>query len=387
MQRLSREQTKALVLDSLGIHQPPTTIEQTLNQLNLFQVDSVNVFQRAHLMPAFSRIGSYSLKEFEKLAFGAGQTPVFREYWAHCAALIPASDWGLYDFRRSEYRALAKVREALNPQNQMAQWILGEIRDNGPMTISQFEHDSNKRQGSWWGWSEVKTILERLYFAGAVVSGGRKNFARLYALPEQVGVIETELSTDEQKRELIKRAAGVLGVATEAELADYFRFYKTEARPLIRQLLVSGELVEVGPDGWPSQGYALPARLARGPALDYSRSLRIFNPFDPLIWNRQRTSQIFGFDYQIEIYTPEVRRRYGYYTLPILYKNDLVGRIDLKHERKRHELIIQSLWAETWVNQNLFAEMRGPLLAELELVQHWIGAEKLIPRQKGNWAF
>jgi uncharacterized protein YcaQ len=178
-----------------------------------------------------------------------------------------------------------------------------------------------------------------------------------------------------------------LGVATEAELADYFRFTKTEARPFIKKLVQNGELVEVSPEGWAEKGYALPARLAVAPSLEYSRPLRIFNPFDPLTWNRQRASQIFGFDYQIEIYTPEPKRKYGYYTLPILYRDDLVGRVDLKHERKRGELIVQSLWAEPWVSKKLIAEMQPHLKAELELIKSWIAAEKLIPPQKGNWAF
>jgi uncharacterized protein YcaQ len=134
-------------------------------------------------------------------------------------------------------------------------------------------------------------------------------------------------------------------------------------------------------------GYALPARLEVAPSLDYSRPLRIFNPFDPLTWNRQRASRIFGFDYQIEIYTPEPKRKYGYYTLPILYRDDLVGRVDLKHERKRGELIVQSLWAEPWVSKKLLAEMQPHLKTELELIKNWIAAEKLIPPQKGNWAF
>lgn len=387
MQTLDKATTKALVLDSLGIHKPITRITEALDTLHLFQVDSVNVFQRAHLMPAFSRIGNYSLDEFERLAFGAGQTPELREYWAHCAALIPAKDWGLFDFRRQEYRSMERVKQTLSKSNKTANWVLGELAQNGPMTISQFEHDSNKRQGSWWGWSEVKTILERMYFAGVVVSGGRTNFSRLYALPEQVGVQELNLSIEDQKLELIRRSAKALGVATEGELADYFRFYKTEARPSIKKLVQDGELVEVSLEGWEEKGYALPARPEASPYLDYSRPLRIFNPFDPLTWNRQRASRIFGFDYQIEIYTPEPKRKYGYYTLPILYRDDLVGRVDLKHERKRGELIVQSLWVEPWVSKKLIAEMRPHLIAELNLIKSWIAAEKLIPPQKGNWAF
>ncbi len=376
---------RAIALYSLGIHRPVNTIQDALKILHLFQIDSVNVFTRAHLMPAFSRVGVYSLEEFERFAFGAGSAPELREYWAHCAALIKPQDWDLFEFRRNEYRNRDRVQEVLSPKHKLAGWVRAELKNNGPMTIAQFEHDANKRTGNWWGWSEVKTILERLHFAGEVVSAGRSNFSRLYALPEQVGLPRLGISETEQKLELIRRSAKALGIATEGELADYFRFYKTEARPYIKQLLQKGELVEVRVGGWSEVGYALPETLEIPIELDYSRPLRLFNPFDPLTWHRDRTRRIFDFDYMIEIYTPEPKRKYGYYTLPILYKDRLVGRVDLKHDRKSGELRVLSLWKELWVSKQLEKEMAPHLQAELELAMNWVGAEKLIPPSRGNW--
>jgi uncharacterized protein len=183
--KIKADRAKALALHSLGIHRPHADLDDVLGTLHLFQIDSVNVFARAHLMPAFSRLGDYSLEEFETKAFGAGSSPEYREYWAHCAALIAPDDWGLFEFRRAEYRSKEKIRQ-LGPGHQLADWIRSELQSNGPMTVSEFEHDSNKRKGSWWGWSEVKVILERLYFAGELVSAGRNNFSRLYALPDQL---------------------------------------------------------------------------------------------------------------------------------------------------------------------------------------------------------
>lgn len=382
---LDNQAAKAIVLGSLGIHRPINSIDQALDTLHLFQIDSVNVFARAHLMPAFSRVGAYDLGEFEAKAFGAGQAPNYREYWAHCAALIKPQDWDIFEFRRSEYRGRERVKEVLSPKHKLAGWIKAELNNNGPMTIAQFEHDANKRTGNWWGWSEVKTILERLHFAGEVVSAGRTNFSRLYALPEQVELPRLGISETEQKLELMRRSAKALGIATEGELADYFRFYKTEARPYIKQLLQKGELVEVKVEGWSEAGYALPATLENPMELDYSRPLRLFNPFDPLTWHRDRTRRIFDFDYMIEIYTPEPKRKYGYYTLPILYRDQLVGRADLKHDRKSGSLLVQSLWKELWVSKSLEKEMAPHLKAELERAMKWVGAEKLIPPSRGNW--
>jgi uncharacterized protein YcaQ len=382
---LSKEQARALALQSLGIHTPVATIQEALKTLHLFQIDSVNVFTRAHLMPAFSRVGAYSLDEFEAIAFGAGSTPALREYWAHCAALIAPKDWGLFDFRRNEYRQRDRVKELLSPKHQLTNWIKGELKQNGPMTIAEFEHDSNKRTGNWWGWSEVKLILERLFFAGEMVSAGRRNFSRLYALPEQVEMPTLVLTEAEQKLELLKRSALALGVATEGELADYFRFTKTEAKASFKTLLQSGELVEVSVEGSQEPNYALTSNLKGAIELDYSRPLRLFNPFDPLTWHRDRTRRLFDFDYMIEIYTPEPKRKYGYYTLPILYKDRLVGRTDLKHDRKSGELRVLSLWKEDWVNKALEKEMAPHLEAEFDLARTFIGAEKLIPPSRGNW--
>lgn len=382
---LSNQAAREIVLGSLGIHQPIDSIDKALDTLHLFQIDSVNVFARAHLMPAFSRVGNYELEEFEAKAFGAGSAPSYREYWAHCAALIKPQDWDLFEFRRNEYRSRERIKELLSPRHKLAGWIKAELANNGPMTIAQFEHDANKRTGNWWGWSEVKTILERLHFAGEVVSAGRTNFSRLYALPEQVAMPRLEISETEQKLELMRRSAKALGLATEGEIADYFRFYKTEARPYIKQLVESGELVEAKVEGWAETVYALPETLENPRELDYARPLRLFNPFDPLTWHRDRTRRIFDFDYMIEIYTPEPKRKYGYYTLPILYKDRLVGRVDLKHDRKSGELRVLSLWKELWVSKQLEKEMAPHLQAELELAMNWVGAEKLIPPLRGNW--
>lgn len=362
------------------------SIQDALKTLHLFQIDSVNVFTRAHLMPAFSRVGAYSLDEFERLAFGAGSMPEFREYWAHCAALIAPEDWGLFEFRRNEYRQREKVKALLSPKHQLTNWIRGELRQNGPMTIAQFEHDSNKRTGNWWGWSEVKLILERLFFAGEMVSAGRKNFSRLYALPEQVDMPHLGIGEAGQKLELLRRSAQALGIATEGELADYFRFTKTEAKASFKSLLQSGELVEVAVEGWHEPNYVLAKTLETRVSLDYSRPLRIFNPFDPLTWHRDRNRRLFDFDYMIEIYTPEPKRKYGYYTLPILYKDRLVGRADLKHDRKSGELRVLSLWKELWVDKSLEKEMAPHLQEEFDLARKFVGAEKLIPPSRGNWS-
>jgi uncharacterized protein YcaQ len=358
-------------------------LDQVLEVTQVFQLDTVNVFERAHLLPAFSRMGNYSRDAFESWAFGE---PQVTEYWAHCAALIPLTDWPLFEFRRQEYLRRDSILKMFKEQKQLVTWVLDQIRANGPMLVSEFEHDQNKRKGDWWGWSEIKIILERLYFCGELVSAGRTRFSRRYALPEQVSLPQSNLSQDEQKLELIRKSVKALGVGTEDDIADYFRFYVTEARPYISQLLEAGELLKVEVEGWAKPGITLANQLST-PEIDLGdRPVRLLSPFDPVVWRRERAKRLYDFDYLIEIYVPEAKRQYGYYTLPILYKDQLVGRVDLKNDRKAKSLNVLSLWAEPHLGKQQLNEVTPYLVQELHLAKDWVGAEKLNPPSKGNWA-
>ena len=390
---LSAKEARQLSLQSLGIgaNAGLSSIQDTLGKLHIFQLDSVNIFERAHLLPTFSRIGAYDKQQFQALAFGdKGGLPTLTEYWGHCATLLSREDWALFSFRRNEYANSAKLMSYLDSNKKMVAWIRAELLSNGPMTISQFEHDENKRTGNWWGWSEIKIILERMYFAGLVVSAGRTNFSRKYALPEQVGLFETnQLSELEQKRALLIKAADALGVATHEDLADYFRMTKSEAALALGSLLDSGELEQVNVEDWEKPAFISGAsRALIGRAFEPGdREARIFSPFDPLIWKRDRLKRIFDFDYQIEIYTPEAKRKYGYYTLPILHQDVMVGRVDLKHDRKNNVLDVLCLWHEEKLSAAKVRKITPGVEAELNLAKDWVGAEKLNPPSKGNWAF
>jgi uncharacterized protein YcaQ len=380
---LSNQQARNLALGAQGFQNKFTSLDQVLSTTQVFQLDSVNVFERAHLLPAFSRMGAYSLSEFESWAFAK---PQVAEYWAHCAALISKQDWALFDFKRTRTHARQDYQAILLGQAKLIDWIRSELRENGPMTVSQFEHDENKRKGSWWGWSEVKLLLEQLHDCGELVSAGRTKFSRLYALPEQVELPTPTLSPEEQKLTLIRRSVAALGVGTLADISDYFRFRSTEARPLLSQLIEAGEVIEVSVSGWDKPGYA-PASLNLDQSFDIGgRQVRLLSPFDPITWHRDRALRLYDFDYRIEIYTPEAKRKFGYYTLPILYKDRLVGRVDLKNDRKAKALNVLSLWHEPWLTKTDIKAITPELVRELKLAAKWVGAETLNPPSKGNWA-
>jgi uncharacterized protein YcaQ len=328
-------------------------------------------------------MGAYPLAEFEAWAFGQ---PQIAEEWAHCAALVTKSDWALFDFRRQESLSRPSVQTMLKEQAKTIRWIKSELASNGPMTVSQFEHDQNKRRGNWWGWSEVKLLLERLYDCGELVSAGRTKFSRLYALPEQVELPKPTLSSQAQQLALISKSVSAIGVGTAEDIADYFRFRTTDTKPLIKQLVEAGEVVEVAVSGWEKPGYA-PASLDLEQAFEIGeRQVRLLSPFDPVTWRRDRALRLYDFDYRIEIYTPEAKRKYGYYTLPILYKDRLVGRVDLKNDRKAKALNVLSLWSEPWLSKADLKAITPELIKELKLAAKWVGAETLNPPSKGNWA-
>ena len=387
MLTISADEAKNWALAGAGFGRSVDTLDQVLGATGVIQLDSVNVFQRAHLMPAFSRIGEFSESEFESWAFGPSGTREVEEYWAHCATLIKPEDWKLFEFRRDEYRNRPKFQERLQEHKKLAGWLTKEIASSGPHLVSEFEHEQNRRKGDWWGWSDVKTVLELLWFQGDLVSDGRTKFSRRYALPEQAGeLLTSSLTRDEQRTELVRRSISHLGIGTIDDIADYFRFYPSEIRHLLKDLVSSGVVQEVEVAGWAKPGYILsggkpPEQISFG-----DRPVRLLSPFDPLVWRRERTSRIFGFDYLIEIYVPEAKRKYGYYTLPIMAEGNLVGRVDLKHDRKAKVLEIKSLWHEPQLTKTELSAIGPGLKQELKLAASWVGAEKINPPQKGNWA-
>jgi uncharacterized protein YcaQ len=383
MPSISSNQARNLALSAQGFQTKFASLDEVLQTTHVFQLDSVNVFERAHLLPAFSRMGAYPLAEFELWAFGQ---PQIAEEWAHCAALVTKTDWALFEFRRQESLARQSVQTMLKEQAKTIAWIRSELASNGPMTVSQFEHDQNKRRGNWWGWSEVKLLLERLYDCGELVSAGRTKFSRLYALPEQVELPKPTLPVEAQKLALVSKSVAAIGVGTTEDIADYFRFRTTDVKPLLKQLVEAGEAVEVQVEGWEKPGFAAASLDLEKPCDIGERQVRLLSPFDPVTWRRDRALRLYDFDYRIEIYTPEAKRKYGYYTLPILYKDRLVGRVDLKNDRKAKALNVLSLWHEPWLTKTDIKAITPELVRELRLAANWVGAETLNPPSKGNWA-
>lgn len=387
---LSASQARVLSLRQLGVDSDrDDSVMAVVDRLGLLQVDSVNVFERAHYMPLFSRLGKFDKSELES-AMG-GFHPQLIEYWAHEASIVRIENWPLYRWRMNAYRDKYSTKWGMEAGNKkLVEQITSQLRANGPMTTGQFETEANVRKGSWWGWSDLKEALEYMFLVGDLVSGGRDSFKRLYALPEQVlpqRILDHTPSDSDAKKKLFLQAATATGVGTYTDIADWHRMSPTTNKKLFAELVESGELLEVQVDGWAQPGFINASTSLEGlDAKAPGARTTILSPFDPVCWKRDRIERMFGFEYRIEIYTPEPKRQFGYYTLPILHNRDLVGRIDLKSDRHGGQLLAQASWHEAKLNNHEVASLAKALNKHLTEVQSWQGLNETVVRDKGNLA-
>lgn len=356
-------------------------LDALVNRLGLLQIDSVNVFERSHYLPAFSRLGRYDKAQLDRLS--TGREARYTEYWAHEASLVPLDTWPLLRWRMRHYRDLAIRTPGVWSQanRAMLDWLLAELAAKGPMRASEIEHDANKRSGPWWGWSDVKTGLEVLFRWGDVVSAGRVRFERVYALPGQVfttELLDRDVGLTDAHRELVSRSARAHGIGTAADFADYFRLKTAPTLAAIRDLEDTGELLPVTVPGWGASAWLhRDARLPR--RID---ATAVLSPFDPVVWARGRALRIFDFHYRIEIYTPQPKRVFGYYVLPVLMGDRIVGRVDLKNDRQNGVLRVQAAWHEADAPADTAARL-APLLRETAA---WQNLDEIVVVPRGTLA-
>ena len=344
-----------------------------VRSLGLLQLDSVNVFCRAHYMPLFSRLGPYDTGLLDRIAaHGTGRIDRrLVEYWAHEASLIPVENHRLFHWRMDErQRIWAGMRRVLSEHQDLISETLALVEERGPIRARDTGHERKEATpGEMWNWHEGKVALEALFFTGAIGAWRRINFERHYDLIERVLPAEhlADIPTREDAhRELTRLAARALGIATIPDLADYWRITARDIAPRVSELVLSGELIPAQVAGWQSPAYLW--HEARRPRALPARAL--LSPFDSLVFFRPRTERLFDFHYRIEIYTPEPKRVYGYYVLPFLLDEGLVARVDLKSDRQAGVLRVQGAFAEEGVDR---AHVARELAAELELCAGWLG--------------
>jgi uncharacterized protein YcaQ len=389
MDTLSLPQARRIALAAQGFNDPvpsgaigPRHLSRVLARTSVLQIDSVNVLQRAHYLPLYSRLGPYPTSVLDRAAYRRPRR-VF-EYWGHEASLLPVELHPLMRWRMAREHDWNGVARIASERPKLLDWVRDEVRVNGPITAAEMEADVPKKSGNWgWNWSDVKTVLEWLFWRGEVLISSRNNgFARLYDIPERVLPAEIlSLPTPETAdayRSLLEISARALGVAAEPELRDYFRLPAGATKHAIRDLVDSGHLTPVEVRGTAVTWYLhrdakFPRRIGVA---------TVVSPFDPIVWNRGRTERLFDFHYRIEIYVPAHLRVHGYYVLPFLLGDDFAARVDLKADRKAGVLQVPGAFAVPGAP----AHTAEALAAELVRLAGWLGLGAVQPPVRGDLA-
>ena len=363
-------------------------LRRLIGRIQVLQLDSVSVAVRAHYAPVFSRLGPYDRDVLDAAAWShSARSPrLLVEYWAHEAALMAVEDWPLLRWRMREYTGGRWGVEVVKENPRLVDDVVSAVAELGPSTAGQIEahlkSGTKRGKGAWWNRSETKWVAEALFASGVLTTAHRTGFARHYDLVERVlpaDVVAREIDNAEAVRELILRAATALGVATEADIRDYFRLRADQSKPAIADLVAAGELEPVQVDEWTA-----PAYLRTGQAVPRSdRGTALLCPFDPLIFFRPRVERLFGFHYRIEIYTPAAKRQYGYYVWPLLLDGELVARVDLKADRNSGALHVPGAFIEPGRDP---VRVAGELADQLATMAGWLGLDRVTVGERGDLA-
>ena len=362
MLELSAAEARRIALRAQGLIGAPdrrSGVAGVLRSLGAVQLDTISVLARSHELVPYARLGPVGRATVEGAYWGQPVTAF--EYWAHAACVLPIEDWPWCAHRRR------KAWTYEHWQAPSSDATVAEVRArlaDAPAGLTASDLGGAKRGGPWWDWSDVKIALERLLHAGEVVCVERRGWKRVYRLATDViptALLEKEPSDEECRTQLVAQAAAALGVGTLRDLADYYRMAQ---QPTAAAIEAAG-LVPVEVQGWDQRAWADPAALAT-PVRGRHRTT-LLSPFDSLVWERARTRRVFGFAHALEAYVPAPKRRYGYFTMPLLAGGRLVGRVDPKREGR-------TLTARAWLEDPAATDA---LDLALEEAATWVGCDSV----------
>lgn len=357
---------------------------RAMKRMNILQVDSVNVVCRSHYLPMFARLGPYDRAKLDHYLYHSGEQ---YESWSHVASftwqdLEPSLRFRVRDARWGS----AEKFEAEHPDYFRS--ILDEIAERGPLSIKDLR-DPGQRTGPWWGRSNGKIALDWLNHTGRLAVRERTNmFVTVYDLPQNVlrpdVLAAPDLSDDDAVKNLVEIGARSHGIGADFDIADYYRLKVTDTRKALKKLIAEGTVEEVEVEGCSVPAY-LHAEASQPRSM---KTAALLSPFDPVVWFRDRAERLFDFHYRIEIYVPEPKRVYGYYVLPFLLDNALVGRVCLKADRKAGVLRVRGSYGEDDVmavtaDRNRVAAELASSLAELA---QWLDLDDVSVSQRGGLA-
>lgn len=383
---LSLGQARRVALRAAGLDRErpagpvgPRQVAGVVDRLGALQIDSVNVFARAHLMPLYSRLGVFDPALVDRASGRAPRRIV--EAWAHQASFVPPTTYRLLGWRQREFLkdAWGVIRDVPLQHAPVVEDVRAMLKDHGPLTAQEvharLEHEHPVRDEAWgWNWTVAKTVLEYLFFTGQVASAGRNAaFERRYDLVERVlpaaVLAAPEPAKPDAVRALVEISVKALGVGTLKCVADYFRLRQRPTATALAELAEAGVVEPVAVDGW---GAAWRHAAATAPRTTSARAL--LSPFDPLVWERTRLERLFGLRYRIEIYTPAPRRVWGYYVLPFLLGDRIAALVDLKADRQDRVLRVAAAHATDGTD----GDAPDELAAELRVAAFWLGLDGVV---------
>ena len=349
-----------------------------IRRMGLLQIDTISVVARSPYLVLWSRLGDYAPAWLDELLV---EGALF-EYWSHALCYLPIEDFPFYRrFMLEGVRGWGSVPEWMSEHSELVEMVLDRIRREGGLRSSDFESD-HRPAGGWWNWKDEKTALECLFIQGELMIARRQGFQRVYDLRARVlpGWQDgPDAANVPGRAEVLNaftlKAVQALGVALADWVPGYFHLPKKGNASRLEVLAEAGQLCKVTIEGLPGQAYLDPAAVS----VDQSGLTSVLSPFDPLVSDRQRLKDLFGFDYTIECYTPAARRRFGYYTLPILHRGSLVGRLDPKAHRVDGLFEVKALALEPGVKAS--DDLVGSLACALRRLAAWHGTPELVIRR------
>lgn len=354
MKTLSQDAVRGLMIAAQGLHDHPQrpatkkSVRAIIRQMHVLQIDTISVVARSPYLVLWSRLGNYNPDWLDDLL----EEGALFEYWSHAACFLPIEDYGLY---RPGVWLGGRARKWLAENAEVAETVMAHIRDNGGARSADFQRTDGEKTG-WFNWKEEKIALEYLFYSGELMIRKRHNFHRVYDLRERVypdADSLPEMTLAEVHDQFVLNTLQALGVTKADWIADYFRLKKAEVRAALKRLEKHDQVMMVDVEGWDAPAYFHADNRKQVEAAAKGKIPRskttFLSPFDPLVWDRSRMLDLFNFDYKIEIYTPAPKRKYGYFTLPILYNNALIGRIDPKAHRKEGIFEVKALHLEPGV--------------------------------------
>lgn len=350
---LSLAEARLIHLAAQGVLTPPSApasrldVLEAIRHMQLLQIDTINVVARSPYLVLFSRLGSYDPAWLDELL---AEGKIF-EQWAHAACFLPFEDYPLIRRLILEGLRSSYFSGWIEEQQEHIANVRAALKANG--TVKSADFKSKKGPGGWWNWKVEKGVLEYLFSRGEVMVIRRENFQRVYDLTKRVlpdwddSIVP---SLDLVYRTLICKSVKALGITRPEWVADYYRLPKRTVLALLPEMVRNQELSETHVEGW-----AEPVLYVKEnqPLLEDARRGKLqathttlLSPFDPVVWDRARVRQLFGFDFMIQAYTPAAKRQYGYFPLPLLHDGRLIGRVDAKAHRKDRIFEVKGFFLE-----------------------------------------